>query len=249
MSGAGMGAAAGAFGAYLLALAALAPASLVDAQLRQASGGAVGLAEARGSLWSGAGRIELRDTRGGLIAGRDATWRVVGATVLAGRLDFELALEGAVRSVPASIAWGKASIGGGSVELPASVIGGFFPTLGALGLSGDLRIDVERFAVARGQLSGVATARWAHAGSIRLSGQRFGDYTMRFESDGATGRAEMTTLNGPVALEGSAQWSGVGARIWRIRATVPAPLRPQLVPLLAMIATRRGEGVYELELR
>ncbi len=249
MSGARFGVAAGAFGAYLLALAVLAPATLVDAQLQRASGGAVGLAQARGSLWSGAGRIELRDARAGLIAGREAAWRVVGAAPLAGRLDLDLVLEGSGRSIPASIGWGKTAIAGGSIELPASVFGALYPPLGTLGLSGDLRVDVVRFAVERGQMTGVATARWTHAGSIHLAGQRFGDYTMRLESDGTTGRAGLTTVNGPVALEGSAQWSAAAAPTWRIRATVPAALRPRLAPFLAMIATQRGDGVYEFELR
>jgi len=44
-------------GVYAAALVALAPASLIDARLEQASGGRLRLAEAQGSLWAGSGWI------------------------------------------------------------------------------------------------------------------------------------------------------------------------------------------------
>ena len=242
-------AAAGAIGAYLLALAVLAPATLVDAQLQRASGGAVGLAQARGSLWSGAGRLELRDARGGLIAGREATWRVVGLAPLAARLDLDLVLEGGGRSILTSVAWGRIAVGSGSIDLPVGVFGAAYPMLGALGLTGDLRVDIVRLVVDRGRMSGAATARWTRAGSTHLGGQPFGEYALNFEGDGAAGRAGLTTVKGPVALEGSAVWSEAGAGAWRVRATVPVALRARIGPFLAMVATQRGDGVYEIELR
>ena len=49
---------------FALALAALAPATLIDARLERASGGRLRLAEAQGSLWSGAGWIEIRNADG-----------------------------------------------------------------------------------------------------------------------------------------------------------------------------------------
>ena len=44
-------------GVYAAALVALAPASLIDSRLEQASGGRLRLAEAQGSLWAGTGWI------------------------------------------------------------------------------------------------------------------------------------------------------------------------------------------------
>ena len=249
MSGARFGMVAGAFGAYLLALAVLAPATLVDAHLQRASGGAVGLAQARGSLWSGAGRIELRDARGGLIAGRDATWRIVGLAPLAARLELDFVLEGAGRSIPIAISWGQIAVGGGSIELPVSMLGAAYPILGVLGLTGDLRVDIVRLVADRGRMSGAATARWMHAGSMHLGGQPFGEYTLNFEGDEAAGRAGLMTVRGPVALEGTAVWSTAGAGAWRVRATVPAALRARIAPFLGMIATPRGDGVFDIELR
>ncbi len=46
--------------AYLLGLLVYAPATLVDAVLGRVSDGRLRLAEASGTLWSGAGLIEIR---------------------------------------------------------------------------------------------------------------------------------------------------------------------------------------------
>ena len=51
-------------GAFAAALIAFAPATLVDARLERASDGRLRLAEAQGSVWSGAGWIEIRDAQG-----------------------------------------------------------------------------------------------------------------------------------------------------------------------------------------
>jgi len=52
----------GFFAAALIgALIVLAPATLIDARLERASDGRLRLAEASGTLWSGAGQIEMRD--------------------------------------------------------------------------------------------------------------------------------------------------------------------------------------------
>ena len=68
----------GVFAAALIAtLIVLAPATLIDARLERASDGRLRLAEAQGSLWSGAGWIEIRDADGRAGVAKRLAWRVL----------------------------------------------------------------------------------------------------------------------------------------------------------------------------
>src|SRR5688572_26476843 len=80
-------------GAYILALIAIAPATLVDAGLQRASHDRLRLAEARGTLWSGSGQIEIRDKNGRAGVVRSVAWRVVPESLLRGNLVCDVALE------------------------------------------------------------------------------------------------------------------------------------------------------------
>ena len=70
-------------GAYALALIATAPATLMDAGLQRASDGRLRLAEAQGTLWSGTGQIEIRDTGGRTGVAKNFAWRVAPRIVAA----------------------------------------------------------------------------------------------------------------------------------------------------------------------
>ena len=63
-------------GIYALALLATAPATLADGGLQRASGGRLRLAEARGTLWSGSGRVDIRDAAGGAGLSEHLAWRL-----------------------------------------------------------------------------------------------------------------------------------------------------------------------------
>ena len=89
-----------ALAAYLAALAVLAPATLIDARLQGMGEGTLRLAEARGSLWSGAGWLEVRDTHGRAGIARRLSWRVLPVSLLRGRLVAEVELEQAGQRFP-----------------------------------------------------------------------------------------------------------------------------------------------------
>ena len=55
---------------YAVAVIATAPATLIDTGLQRTSDGRLRLAEAQGTLWSGSGQIEVRDSGGRIEIGR-----------------------------------------------------------------------------------------------------------------------------------------------------------------------------------
>ena len=69
---------------------------------------------------------------------------------------------------------------------------------------------------------------------------------MRFKAVGSAVHAALTTLAGPLQLEGKGTWSNGDPPRYLATARVPAQHREQLAPLLRLIAVERGAGSFEL---
>src|SRR5262245_54211697 len=89
--------------AYVVALVATAPATLLDVDLQRASQGRVRLTEARGTVWAGTGRIEIREAGGHTAVGCGISWRMLPAALRRGRLTYEVAMESAASRFPVSL--------------------------------------------------------------------------------------------------------------------------------------------------
>jgi len=243
--------------AYLLGLVAMAPASLLDAALQRASDGRLRLAEARGSLWSGAGQLELRDP-GGRAGGRSAgkagiaksfAWRLLPASLLRGHLDCEIQLGPTSKPFLVSTSLSQFEVADADVDLPAVALGLAVPKLAALGLTGDVALHVVHLAMGSKGMKSNATLQWLAAGSTLTSVSPLGDYELRLEGEGATVRASLRTLQGPLQLDGQGSWANGDRPVFLATARIPPQQLQQLAPLLRLIAIERGEGSFELQLQ
>ena len=235
--------------AYLLALLATAPATLIDARLEQASAGGLRLAQARGSLWSGTGQIEIRDANRRSAIAKHIAWQVRPAYLLRGELRYEVALDNAIKRFPVAISPTRIEIEDADINLPAAALGLGIPKLAALGLTGDMLLHIPRLAFARGAVRGNATLQWHGAGSAFTRVSPLGDYELRLEGDGNTVQASLRTLQGPLQLDGHGTWSAGRNPEFQGNARVPPQQMQQLAPLLRMIAVDRGEGRFALQLK
>jgi general secretion pathway protein N len=243
----GLGAAVG-LGAFAAALIALAPATLIDERLGRASEGRLRLAEARGSLWSGSGWIEIRDANGRAGVAKHLAWRVLPESFLRARLAAEVQLDDAAKPFPLSISLSRIEIADAGLSLPAAVLGLGMPKLAPLRLTGEVRVDIPRLSLERGRMDGDATLQWRAAGSALTSMSPLGDYEVRFKAVGPAMHASLSTLEGPLQLEGKGTWSNGAAPIFIATAGVPAQHQEQLSPLLRLIAIERGAGKFDLQL-
>ena len=150
---------------YAAALVALAPATLIDARLQSASEGRLRLAEASGSLWSGAGWIEVRDAQGKAGVARRLAWRMQPGPLLRARLVALVTLEQAARPFPVSLSLARLEIADAAVQLPAAALGLGVPALAPLRLSGDVLVSIAQLSLERGGVHGDATLQWRAAGS------------------------------------------------------------------------------------
>jgi general secretion pathway protein N len=236
-------------GVYALALLAMAPATLADSGLQQATGERMRLAGARGTLWSGSGHVEVRDAMGRTALSKPLAWRFRPAPLLRGQLAYEIVLEPG--SPPASLIVSPSRIELANAELgiPAAALGLASPMLAALELTGAVRVEVSDLALERGAARGNAILRWRSAGSSRSPVFPLGDYEMRVEAKGTDAVATLKTLRGPLQLSGQGSWGNGRAPVFATVAEVPAELREQLAPFLRLIAVERGEGRFELQLK
>ena len=235
--------------AYALGLFATAPATLIDARLDQASAGALRLAEARGTLWSGKGQIEIRDANRDSGIAKSIAWRFRPAYLLLGKLRYEVALDNAVQRFPVTVTLSQIEVVDAEINLPAAALGLGVAKLAPLGLTGDLLLHISRLAFARGSVQGNATLQWRGAGSAFTRVSPLGDYELRMEGDGAAVRASLSTLQGPLQLDGKGAWSSGHNPIFQGNARVPPQHQQQLAPLLRMISVDRGDGRFDLQLK
>ncbi len=235
-------------GAYALALVATAPATLVDAGLQRASHGRLRLAEAQGTLWSGSGRIEIRDTGGRTGVAKSLAWRVVPESLLRGHLVCEVELDQSARRFPVMISLSRIELANADISLPATVLGLGVPKLAPLGLTGDVLIHVASLSIARDAMEGNATLQWRAAGSTLTPVSPLGDYEVRLDGEGTTIHAFLRTIEGPLQLDGKGSWTHGDSPAFLAMARVPPQHQQQLAPLLRLIAVERGEGRFELQL-
>ena len=232
--------------AFAFALVAFAPATLIDARLAALSDGRLRITEAQGSLWSGSGWLEAREANGSAGIAKRLAWRVLPISLLRGQLVAEIELDQSARRFPITVSLSRVDIADADFNLPAAALGLGVPKLGPFRLTGDVLVKIPHLSVERGRIDGDATLRWRAAGSALTRIAPLGDYEVRFKASGRAVQAVLSTLEGPVRLDGNASWSNGAAPSFLATASIPPQHQDQLAPLFRLIAIERGAGLFEL---
>ncbi len=233
-------------GAYAVSLIATAPATLAGARLQEASGGRLRLAEAQGTLWSGAGQLEVRDASGRSGMATRLAWRLRPDALRRAQLGYEVELGPDIQPFLTTIGWSRIEIANADISVPAAALSLGVPRLAPLGLTGEVQIQVANLSVARESMQGAATLRWRGAGSTLTPISPLGEYEMRLTAAGRAVHATLSTLEGPLQVEGNGTWSKSAPLNFLAVARVPAQFLEQLAPLLRLIAVERNAGEFEL---
>ena len=235
-------------GTYVLALMVTAPATFADAALQRASEGRLRLAEAHGTLWSGAGRLEIRAAGGRMGIGRNFSWRVEVRSLLRGHLVCQISSHHALGPFPLTLAMSGVELSNADISLPAAVLGMGVEKLAPLGLTGEVRIHAESLSISRNAVLGAATLQWLAAGSALTTVSPLGDYEMRLDGENRTVNAVLRTITGPIQLDGKGSWTQGARPLFSGTAGVPQAHQQQLAPLLRLIAIERSAGSFEFRL-
>ena len=235
--------------AYILALIATAPATLADAGLQRVSEGRLRLVEAQGTLWSGTGQLEIRDTGGHTGLAKRLVWRLQPDASLPARITYEVELDPGSRPFTVTAFWSRIEIEHADISLPALALGLGLPKLAPLELTGGMNLKISNLSIGRDAARGSAILQWRAAGSALSPVSPLGDYELRLEGQGSGARATLHTLAGPLQLDGQALWASGSKPVFQVTAHVPSQFRQQLAPFLRLIAVERGEGRFELQLQ
>lgn len=233
---------------YVASLVVLAPATLLDVALKRSTDGRVRLPEAHGSVWSGAGQLELRDPTGHAGVGTALSWTFQPQSLLRGRLGFEVAVGGATRRFPVRLSPFGLEFSNADFMLPAAALGVATPRMAMLEPTGNLHVRIPMLSYRGDVFSGHGVVDWLSAGSSLTPVAPLGDYQVRFVGTANGLNASLRTLSGPLRLDGGASRSDGEAMVLFATARVDAQHQQQLAPFLRLIAIQRSAGLYELQL-
>ena len=200
--------------------------------------------EAQGSLWSGAGWIEVRDADGS--AGVAQAPRLARAARVACCADacWPKSSHQDAKPFPVALSLSRIEIADAGIQLPAAALGLGLPRLAGLRLTGEVQVSIPRLSLERGRIDGDATLQWrarrlgAHAG---LAARRLRGAHSRPSAPTCTRRCARSKAR--CSSRAKAPGRTAQAPSFLATARVPAQHQEQLAPLLRLIAVERGAGI------
>lgn len=236
--------------AAVASIAAAAPATFADALLRDATGGRVRIAEARGSLWHGDGRIVLADVaqsaiEGGVLAGLAVPgrieWRIAPLPLLLARIDASIQVEGMARPVSLRGGLSELQIGEGALGFPSVDLSRMGSPWNTIRPSGALSLRWEGVTIRRGLFDGKLAIELRDTASAMSPVRPLGSYRIDVAGSGNQAAVTINTLSGPLFLQGSGSWNGRSGLRFVAEARPDASERARLESLLALIGRREGD--------
>ncbi len=232
--------------AYAAFLAATIPASVLVQRLRQP--GVVDFAGERGTLWQGSAQA-IVGAPGSVVELRSLRWRWLPAQLAAGRLAFEVEAVAPGFEGHLELARGLGGIRARDVhaQAQAATLAQVAPILGAWRPEGTLTLSAPSIDWDGRGARGDARVEW-HDAALALSAVRpLGSY--RIDAHGAGGPAQLavSTLDGPLRIEGRASFAASGAWSFTGAARGTGPQAATLAPLLDRLGPLRPDGAHAID--
>lgn len=231
-------------------LVTLFPAAWITPRFAKATQGHVNLIEPMGSLWHGSATLVLA-------AGADAS----AATLLPGRIEWDTAfwplLTGRLQmrmrqteAMPSPITLDAtprgATVSPGAIVVPAALLSGLGAPFNTLDLQGNVRMGWTQWhaigANAYGQLEVTLTDMQSRVSPIKP----LGSYRVVFQSQGAASTLDLSTLKGPLLLNGHGTMTS-GSSAFHGEASAAPEARDNLAGLLNVIGRPTGTDTVTLD--
>ena len=228
-----------AFGCTVTALAAFAPATLVDRRLAQATAGKLRLADAQGTVWRGRGIVT---DNGGRFA-VPVAWRTSRKALLEGKARVELQpIPGAATPTGlAEVADGGVLLRSIALELPAQALTSALPASALPTLGGIVTVSAPSFAWSNSAASGALDARWR--GARLVVGDAvvdLGTVELAVTPQGSGLGGRLTNRGGDVRIDGTLTLAGTAMSVDATLA--PAPNAPPHVTRALAALGPQGAG-------
>jgi type II secretion system (T2SS) protein N len=227
--------------ALVMAIAWLAPASLLDARLARATGGIVRLASTQGTLWDGRGVVTAANAR------IPIAWSVDAWPLVRGVVHMRVRSDTGADKPRATVDLGTDGIvlQNTHVTVPAAAIAGVLGDQAASSVDGEVDASLSNLRLAAGANSGEARLVW-HNARIRAFGSanplELGEVRAGFVANGATMSGPIDAQGGNVALRGDWTLNEKDAFTVALRMTLKATADAGLVRWLSTVGHPDGDG-------
>ena len=222
------------------ACVALAPAALLDRPVAAATGDALHLVEARGTVWRG--NAIVTDASG--TPRFPCAWRLSPLALLRGDVELTLDPQGRV-----SVSARDVALTDVHLDVPASILGAWLPRGVAAAIGGTMRIDVAALRFDGQSGDGALDARWEQA-RIALNGALadFGTATLHATPRGADITGTVTNAGGNLRIAGDFVLTNDSAGVSGTIAPVGEPV-PEIARMLAALGTPDASGAVRFAWR
>ncbi|HLP97884.1 MAG TPA: type II secretion system protein N [Sideroxyarcus sp.] len=237
-------------GIFAASCAALAPASLLGWGMGHASGGALFLADPRGTVWNGSGVLVLQNDASIISLGA-YEWHARLADLLAAELTFAVRREESERPMLASFAplRNEVRLTGLQLTLPVQVLEMASPQLRPYQFSGEIDLQGDELKLSARGIEGKVAMRWERAGSGLSDIYPLGTYLLDMAGTGKTLNVRLSTESGSLLLAGQGQLEqGRGLTFNGTAQAGPGGQLEQLTEMLHHIGPETSPGVFALTL-
>jgi general secretion pathway protein N len=240
-------------GLLLLALVStylvMLPATWMDALLQRASEGTLAMTGTTGTFWRGEGSLQALLPSGEAVTLVPASWNIDTGELLA--LKLHITAQSTRDNKPllnATLGLGEIFIQEAKLDLPAALLGVLSPTLREAVFSGQIALHVNEVRLDSSHTAGKAQAYWKGAGSSLSRIRPLGNYLLDMNGKGKGMDFRLSTIGGPLTLNGSGDWIPGKRPDIRVTATPAESARRELVPLLRMLGHETSPGTYQITL-
>jgi general secretion pathway protein N len=225
------------------------PAAWIAPQFARATQGHVNLIDPEGSLWHGSATLMLA-------AGNDAT----GATLLPGRIVWRTAFwplfvarvrmemrqtEAMPDPVTVEASLRGANVSAGTIAVPASLLVGLGAPFNTLDLDGKVRLAWTPWRMFGTDAFGRMTVSLADMSSRVSLVKPLGTYQVVVQAQGASSTLDLSTLKGPLMLDGHGTFSRASASFQGTASATPEQ-RDNLAGLLNLLGRPVSPGTVAL---
>jgi general secretion pathway protein N len=225
------------------------PAAWIAPQFARATQGHVNLIDPEGSLWHGSATLMLA-------AGNDAT----GATLLPGRIVWRTAFwplfvarvrmemrqtEAMPDPVTVEASLRGANVSAGTIAVPASLLAGLGAPFNTLDLDGKVRLAWTPWRMFGTDAFGRMTVSLADMSSRVSLVKPLGTYQVVVQAQGASSTLDLSTLKGPLMLDGHGTFSRASASFQGTASATPEQ-RDNLAGLLNLLGRPVSPGTVAL---
>jgi len=242
---------------YVAFLIISAPAAALVWAITAATGRVVSLERAQGRIWNGQGTLVVADQSRVFHRVTQLRWDWLPARMMAGELALRIEVEDPRLHGGARVAYSRegAHASDGAFHIETSVLAEYVPQLIPAGLTGDLSIRTEEFALRNDGYSGVATIEMRNVASVHSSVHPLGEYRALVVGAGEQVEFRVDTLNGALLVEGRGTWSRGSGLNFAGSARAASTHKTALTPLLRFFGPDLGgehpirvSGLYQLAL-